>query len=442
MEKMRNILRDIVKRIFFIGFGIQIVLGTIWMCFNLSYLQAFSCQWGLFSGGLYTLCKRLYPLVYPVQIAFALWAGYFLFRVLLGGEKRWCSLFGSLVLFTFPFGLQFHLAIGPYSLICSFSLLFGGFLIRLCRGKDEAKNLVLAFCCLGALAVLSRLSFWAGLCTVCVILAVQSLLKAVRRKTGIFRNLMLFLALTGCILGMDSLLQGGLVPTEEEVEYALFCRTVWPSLYKDRGILPEEWQEYVCEYYAGGQLTVTDFDSVLRKGIVEKYGSEQAVVFYRNMRAAYWVKQKPYLIKQCAGDAIGTVLLPLFYRRQLEGKWYASCLGRNYELFLMNTPRLSRCIAEYCMYSFPFLVFLSVVLAVCTGRPREKGMLGLMVLAGVVSLFAMLRGAGQLDCKETLFAALIIDIFAVSRLFSGAVFTDRTAHISEEREDGSCSKGS
>lgn len=439
MERIGNVLRDIVKRILFLGFGIQIVLGTIWMCFNFPHLQAFSCNFGIFSGGLYTVCKRLYPLVYLLQIGFALRSGYFLCRVMLGGEKKLCSLFGSLVLLTFPFGLQCHLAVAPYSLICSFSLLLGAFLLRLCRGEHRTKSLVSAFGCLAALALLSRLNFWAGFCTVGLILTGQALGAMVRRKkTDICKLLMVFLALAGCIFGTNSLVQGGLVPTEEEVEYALFCRTVWPSLYKDRNTLPKEWKEYVLEYYASGQLTVTDFDSVLRRGIVETYGEKQAAEIFREMRRVFVKKEFPYLVKQCAGDAMGNVLLPLFYRRQLDGKWYASFLGRNYEQFLMHTPELSRAIAEFCMRSYPFFLILTGVL-LCTGR-RKKGLAGPILFAGIAALFAMLRGAGMLDGKETLAAAVALELVAVGCLFAENASSEETPRALEKREDRSCSQ--
>ena len=162
MKKITGILREIVKRILFLGCCIQIVLGTIWMCLNLPCLQAFSVDWGIFATPLYEGLKRVYPLVFIGQVLFAFAAGDTLFRVLPGRKNRFGSVFGSLVLLTFPFALQCHLAVSPYSLCCSVSLLLCAFLIRLCRREQTAKNLVGAFLCLAALALLSRMTYWAG----------------------------------------------------------------------------------------------------------------------------------------------------------------------------------------------------------------------------------------------------------------------------------------
>ena len=58
MKKITGILREIVKRILFLGCCIQIVLGTIWMCLNLPCLQAFSVDWGIFATPLYEGLKK------------------------------------------------------------------------------------------------------------------------------------------------------------------------------------------------------------------------------------------------------------------------------------------------------------------------------------------------------------------------------------------------
>lgn len=436
MKKITGILREIVKRILFLGCCIQIVLGTIWMCLNLPCLQAFSVDWGIFATPLYEGLKRVYPLVFIGQVLFAFAAGDTLFRVLLGRKNRFGSVFGSLVLLTFPFALQCHLAVSPYSLCCSVSLLLCAFLIRLCRREQTAKNLLGAFLCLAALALLSRMTFWAGWCSVAVIMSVQTAAALFRRKAArCGRMLLLFFTLSGCIFGTASLLKTDLVPAPREVGFAVLCRTGWPSLYKGENLLPEELWEAVDEYYPGAQISRSEFEKTVYPGILEQYGVERGTELFWEISSVCVQLEWPYLIKQCVGDGMGNLFLPIWYQRQLSGEWYASCLGRNYEMFLLNTPAVSSLVVQYCLRGYPFFLFFTVILLLVRGKAQGKsGLAGVLLFALLSAVMATLRGAGMLDGKETLVANLFLYMIAVNQMFSSGTVFSGDSGISEERE--------
>lgn len=425
-KKIAEILREIVKRILFIGFGIQIVLGMIWMCLNLFFLQAFSVDWGIFSTSLYEKLQCIYLPVYLLQLCFAFGAGYVLFRTLLGRHQRIQSVYGSLGLLTFPFALQCHLAVSPYSLCFSVSLLFVVFLIRLCKGEQIGWNLARAFLCLAALALLSRIAFWAGWCSVVAVL-VTKLVSGLRRKRMAWcgRLLLLFLTLSGCIFGGASLCRANLVPEASEVGSAVFCRICMPSLYKGENLLPGELWSAVGEYYSGAQITLSEFQETVCPGILEQYGRQRGTELFWEISVACLRLEWPYLVKQCVGDFLGNIFLPSWYQRQLEGRWYGSFLGRNYELFLMNTPKLSFLTAWYCMLGYPFCCFFVLVLFFVRKRTHGKsGFYGVILFALLCALLATLRGAGMLDGKETLVANQLLSIVAMFLMFSSGADLD------------------
>lgn len=436
MEKITRILREIVKRILFIGCSIQIVLGTIWMCLNLPYLQAFSVDWGIFSTPLYEGLKSLYPLVYMGQIVLAFGAGYELFSVFFGKSDPFRCVFGSLVLLTFPFALQCHLAVSPYSLCYSVSLLLCALLIRLCRREQTAKHLVEAFLCLAILALLCRMVFWAGWCTVTVVLLAQTAAAIFRRKTASCgRIILLFLALSGCMFGTAYLLRTNLVPTSEEVGFSVLCRTGWPSLYKGENLLPEEQWEALEEYYSGSQISLSEFIEAVYPGILEQYGVRRGTEMFWEISRSCVRLEWPYLIKQCVGDGLGNLFLPLWYQRQLSGAWYASSLGRNYEMFLLHTPVISSLAARYCILGYPFFCFFTFLLYLVRGKKSGKtGLAGMVLFALFCAVLATLRGAGMLDGKETLVSNLLLYIIAVILMFSSEPVLPVGNKESEERE--------
>lgn len=112
----------VIKGIILTGFCIQIVLGIVWMCCNAASVQDFAPP----SRGIYRalaglLDKRLYPLVYGLQLLVALGAGRALCRQAWRTDG-WKPVFGALALLTLPMAMQCHMALLPYSPVCSLGL--------------------------------------------------------------------------------------------------------------------------------------------------------------------------------------------------------------------------------------------------------------------------------------------------------------------------------
>ncbi|RKJ19905.1 hypothetical protein D7X48_11190 [bacterium D16-50] len=373
----------VTERVIFIGFTAQIGLGAVWMCINFDKVQDFG--WGNLGrtepeGVIYTLYSFLGgipQLLYLAQLAFALFAGY-RFLSAAGrlparsgrpfGQKPAFYFWGSLCLLTFPFAMQCHLAVLPYSAMGSLFLLMLSFLLEAVFGGGGKKAL-------GRMRM-GRLS----LAVVCGVLAVILALEAGAEERD---------AIWGRGAGA-----------------AMASRMAWPSVWNDRGYWSEELRELTSEEELW-QATYCPGNMEIVLEAIEERAGDGAQEAYREMAQTAWRLRRPMILRQIAWDALGYAAFPLIFPIQLEGRMYDSYTGRNYEVMREHAPALTGHYVRYCCWWFACCLGLAALLSLVRllqggiGRPQILGA-GLCALIGaLLSLAYTMRGAGLMDYRCT-----------------------------------------
>lgn len=371
----------VVKRMIFTGFSVQIVLGLAWAACNFFRVQDF--LWRNFQRaepegaiyGLYSFVGQWPPALYLIQLGLAFYAGYrFLDRNVAGSflmdarRRRAFSLWGSLALLTFPFALQCHLAILPYSIMSSLFLLMLSFLLEALapperqRRKYALRKLAVAAAC-GALGLL--------------------------------------LALEAGADERDAIWGRGL-------RAAAAGRMAWPSLWNDRIYWPEELRGLISDdelweitYRPGNMEAALEI-------IAERAGEEAAGKWYMQLAETAWQNRRPVILRQMGWDFLGYTVTPLIFPLQMEGRSYDSYSGRNYAAMREHAPLLTGRYVEYSCWWFKWVLALgavSSVIRLLEGRMnwrRAAAAGGICVFAGAACAFLYtMRGAGLMDYRCT-----------------------------------------
>lgn len=126
MRRILNCGAAILSRVVFIGFGIQIVLGILWM-------------WNAFAA----LQEASEGIICVGQLLLAAAAAYFFLHGA-GMRQIWQRVFGVLAIITFPMNMQCHMAVGIRSVCSSVLLLMVSGIIYVCRQKRIWYQLILA----------------------------------------------------------------------------------------------------------------------------------------------------------------------------------------------------------------------------------------------------------------------------------------------------------
>lgn len=371
----------VAKRMIFIGFSIQIILGLAWAGCNFFRVQDFTWRnldrsepEGLVYE-LYSFLGQWPPALYLIQLGLAFFAGYrFLHRNVAervsmdARRRRAFSLWGSLGLLTFPFALQCHLAVLPYSAAGSLFLLMLSFLLEALapperqRPKCPLKKLAVAAAC-GALGLL--------------------------------------LALEAGADERDAIWGRGL-------RAAAASRMAWPSLWNDRIYWPEELRGLISDdelweiTYRPGNMEIA------LEIIAERAGEEAAGKWYMQLAETAWQNRRPVILRQMGWDFMGYAVTPLIFPLQMEGRSYNSYSGRNYAAMREHAPLLTRRYVEYGCWWFKWVLALgavSFVVRLLEGRVnwrRAAAAGGICVFTGAVCAFLYtMRGAGLMDYRCT-----------------------------------------
>lgn len=137
MRQAAKHMGGVLQAVLLWGMGIQILLGLAWLIRNMAGLQYFqesslllageSAADGFYSGILYRGLAALLSsrpwILYGIQLAAAIIAGYGLMSCLIGRNRVGLKLFCALALTSIPQAMQCHLAVLPWSL--GTSLLLG-----------------------------------------------------------------------------------------------------------------------------------------------------------------------------------------------------------------------------------------------------------------------------------------------------------------------------
>ena len=358
----------VIKGILFIGFSILIILGVIWMCCNFVHTQDFAAPDTVLYGGMFRLLGGNAQIMYLIQLATAFGAGYFLMQSI-APVKKWLAIWRALVLLTFPFAMQCHLALQPQSLVGSLFLLMLAFVIRGIRSD--------------------RLCWLFGMLCLVVLVGMTGVADKDSREELAAKGL------AGIMAG----------------------RMSWYTVLNDIVYWPEELQEMVQEVHFEATIRAGNMDLIL-DAVSDAVGQEKAREYYKIIAQTGWEKRHSMLIRQMGWDVLGYAVTPVIVPLQLAGEAYDSYTGRNYENMREAAPMLTK---HYVNYSSWWFV-LSLVLGVAGNvwnpisqwqkektqeerKARRNNILAAFACITVSCIWVAvltLRGAGMMDYKWTI----------------------------------------
>lgn len=412
MKKAFRETAVILKGILFIGFSVQVVLGLLWIGFQFPHLR----EYGQPDSGIWSVvraaAKEVYPLVYLAQLALAACAG----RCFLKGI---CPVDGIravwrvLVLLTFPMAAQCHMSVSPYSAAGSFFLLELAGFRAVCTGRE--KNSLFPLAGMGGCWLLLTLLlpeylllgavpfFPAGL--ICIVRALKQ-----HRAGKAGRSILILLAFSGILQGSCRLLPGWENPFgREAVALSMLSRVSWESMQSDSIFLPDEVRTAFETELTSASYYADNIRKVLQPALAQHYDEEERIQIYDMLIKASWTLRAPDVLRRTAQDILGYAVTPLLLPMQLEGRGYPSYSGRNYEMMLYETPRLTHVYVTYSCGWFCLMLVLALLTLVAEGfsgvRCFQKGEpMVLFACAGIFGFAAVLytlRGAGVMDYKCT-----------------------------------------
>lgn len=415
MKKAALYLSEIGKRILFIGFSIQIILGIVWMCFNFTSLQKFTVSGAFLYQHLISKLELVFPILYALQLALAVFAGYYMLHglQLMGSCHPFLEWWGSLAILTFPMAMQCHMAVSPYSLIGSLLLIELTILMKTIRGKESlvARGLVKAGACWLLLGlIMPEYTILGGIPVLLgALFPAKRLIHSVKKLGWI---LLLLVALSGVVTGTARLTGQEDILSKKNIAYSLFWRTGWTFLRGETIIWDPAILEAVMPEVNEAGLRPSAMDTALRPGL-EKYLSEEEFIEFCNQRTKMnLLRHGSVILREVIWDGSGYTLTPMIVPMQLKGKGYDSCTGRNYELMRNHTPQLTQTYVRYGCWWFCCMLVIAVICLLgnhirgiaftCEIKNRRSGLMLCLLSFGAIVLFYTLRTAGMMDYKCTI----------------------------------------
>lgn len=412
MKKVAAELAVILKGILFTGFSIQTVMGIVWMCFNFIHLQDFGEPEGILYPVLRNALGGAYPLLYLVQLCAAFFATHFFLQSLYPA-KGFISVWRDFVLLTFPMALQCHLALSPYSLISSLVLLAVSCAINLCRNREffSIRFFVAeGLCWLGLTLLLPEYLVLGGVLFLLTgaVGAVRMLRSRQRQRLG--GVLVVCAACCGILCGSVSLSGRWDNPfRREELALSAFSRFAWQNMWNDLGEWPQEVSQALGEHTLEISGYADNVRLVMKPAMDEAFGKEEKIGYYLRMAETGWRRHASVIIRQIGWDALGYSVTPLILPLQLQGRAYDAYSGRNYELMMIYTPKLTSRYVRYSCWWFGWMLAVTALLWLVgrfADRRTEKhgelpGVLLCVLALGLIVAWYTMRGAGVMDYKCT-----------------------------------------
>ena len=332
-----------------------------------------------------------------------------------GGQRIWaCAAF-----LTMPIVLQCHMAVLPYSFAGSLFLLELTLLIKAVRNPEERslKRLAgLSLCWLLLSLLLPEYLCLGAVPAVLFYLCSFSEWQKQRRRKAY--GLLLIAVFIGMILSINSLTQthGAYGKLKKTPLMTLTQRIAWTNLLSDQ----ERWQDEI-DYYADAytveqsslyadamdELFFPQVEHAVEEQIIS---AEQARECYMMLTGFAWDIHRPVILRQIAWDVLGYGASPTILQAFLAGKGYDSYNGRNYEIFLEHTPKLSKLYMDYGSWWFTVMLAIALILHIlllpCSTFERKKNaakwLFFCLLTVGIMVLWYTVRGAGMLDYKNTI----------------------------------------
>ncbi len=407
----------VMRIILFIGFSIQIALGLVWLFCNFGNVQDFGEPDSALYEWLFGLAGKNHRVMYLLQLTAAFWAGNCLCGSLGAGsgspegEEHSCNgsgkgsksfgglwkLWSGLVLLTFPFALQCHLAVQPYSFMASLFMVLLSFPVKSLRGRRTGSRAA---------------GGW-------------------KRRTG-------RLAGAAVCAGLLVLLSGATDREHREepgrsFEAAMASRFAWPTIWNDRVYWTEDLRQIATDDVLWEIAYYPHNMEKLQARLEERAGKDGAKAYYLQIAKTGWEIHSSMVIRQIGWDVLGYMITPPVFQQQLMGNAYDSYTGRNYEVMRDHKPMLTRYYVDYACWWFGWMLVLVFGLTAIRmflkrtpgWRKRMISLICCLIFSGVCSAILAMRGAGIMDYRLTIAVNELWLIWALLQMEQGNRGMDR-----------------
>lgn len=385
MQKILERCLAVIRGVIMIGFGIQIILGILWMC------NAFA---GLHSLGRGIVCVG--------QIAMLSAAFCFLLkRTGRGGMFSLC--FVTLSVLTFPMVMQCLVAEDVRVPAAALLMVETGCILPGFYPLEQKNRTLLGlagFCWL-AVGLLRSEYLWLGMIPMLFhLLFGREEKNEQHRMLYVQRKVLLTLATAGLIAGISSFYR-----PPADFMTIVTDRVAWTTLGLNYEELDWEYRKSMSYSRLGeSSYEATGVKEILVPYLVKRLGEHDARVVMKELTAIAWRDHRGRIIKEIIWDLAGYTVPALVVPIQLQGRAYESYTGLNYRQLLQAAPRLGKFYLEYGCWWFLTALVLRAAVWLLAERSIRKEMLlmfGSIVLFG--TLYYTLSGAGKMDYKNILF---------------------------------------
>ena len=414
----RNEIPNLIKKCMLFLAGMQVFLGVIWLICSLTHMPDYQETRDMleasqtliideYMGILYPLLLRLFSVfgkyfyvpVYLFQVGMAVWSYHYLLRSMLGEKRRVWLLVGYLV--TFPFILQCHMSLLPYSLATSLLMFLVAETKRLTEngGMLKAKRFIM-ICILWLLEGLLLPDY--GIIAAVIVVPGLVLSTWKQRKRMLLYLCMAALTMS-TIFATLTLTQtpGSYGRMQRSVNSVLWSRFAWPHFDRDGFYWDfKEWIEFGDGEW--GWISMYPEHAIYELGpkIERLAGTEQADVIYGEMAALSFNMGMKEALKNLGRDIIANAGGPFALQYQLSGKG-VSYTAWNYYQMQGNVPGLTKYFVRFAIYGFDFLFVLALGINWMNRKSRKREKVQKIVPAllglGVMILWYTMIGNGMQD---------------------------------------------
>lgn len=369
----------VANRVLFIGFGIQIVLGILWMC------NAFA-RWDSLGEGI----------VCVMEMAALGGAAAFLLNREQGLALGLIEVLGVL---TFPMVLQCLMEPDVRVLASALLLLQTGAVLRAVRSRTDREFWVawgISLCAWMAAGLLLGEYLYFGM----VPMMVGLFCIGRSKRKNLWNHMVLVLATAGMIFGVSSFYQ-----ERARITPCLVSRISWTTLYDSYGQMSEERNSLInYDKMIDSTYDVTGIEEVLIPSLERKLNKGEIKELLRELMATSWRNNKKRILKDIMWDMAGYNAAPIVLPMQLQGRAYDSLSGINYRQILLPAPRLGKLYMDYgCWWFVVALALRGAMGLVARKRFDGAAFMAWTLTAIMMALGYTMSGAGKMDYKNTLF---------------------------------------
>ncbi|MBQ7926464.1 MAG: hypothetical protein IJ335_09250 [Lachnospiraceae bacterium] len=369
----------LLGRMIWLGMGLQVLLGFIWLLSNIGAEHSFGVDWSnggpvnrafMHWGALYGWVIRLvmqvaqwvpipyYSIVYCLQLLAAFGSGWFLLKKITNWGPHGCVC-GTLAMLSVPMALQSHLALAPYSFVASIVLVHWAFAIELWKQKGWCIHKLVSMYLFWLLEILLLPEYlWFG----AVPLLFVAFISLWNNRGKLRKKALTGVVLLGSILCIW-IVGNGWQQGEDgclNLRQMLAAKSNWSNLYELSGA----WSYEVQQQFDGGLLRAACGNSeVFYEGFFDKMEQlpyKQQKDYLNQMIDVAWKLNGKRVVLEMAFDGMGYLMPAIIVSEQLDGKGFASLTGINYWYFIQNSTGLSSLyMGWYCIWAW-----LSLVLAI------------------------------------------------------------------------------